>query len=120
MKILLASFMLLLSYINQAQTRRHPQVKRMTVKSARAVPISHNKPVEQLSIGDTCYVISDRLPVRGRPELTSAGAAYLLCNAKVTVQEVVSKQWLLVDSYNGDVGIQGYVSRQGVSRKKTN
>ena len=111
--------MLLLPHVNQAQTRPHPQVKKTIVKSAKAVPISHNKPIEQLSIGDTCYVITNSLLVRGRPEITSTGPTYLLRNAKVTVQEVVNEKWLLVDSYNGDVGVQGYVSRQGVSRKKS-
>ena len=118
MKRLPVFLVLLLVHISQAQTRPRPQAKQPIVKSTNSILPRHDKPVEQLSIGDTCYVITNNLPMRGRPEVTSSAATYLQRNAKVIVQEVLNEQWILIDYYNLDVGVRGYVSRQSVSRKK--
>lgn len=118
MKILLISFALLFPHINQAQTKPSSRIKKPIIKSTNSIALKHDKPIEKLMIGDTCYVTTANLPLRGRPTAATPGVIQLRHNTKVTVQEIVNNQWILIDYYNQDVGVQGYVSRQCVSRKK--
>jgi hypothetical protein len=104
--------------MNRAQTRPLSQVRKPIVNPASAVIGQPKQVLDKLAIGDTCYVTADKLVVCGRPALTSSSNVQLMHNSKVVVREVFSTQWLLVDYYNQDVGVEGYVLRQGVSLKK--
>jgi hypothetical protein len=118
MKSLLLALVLLGPPMNRAQLRPLSQVKKPIVKPASAVIGQPKQVLDKLAIGDTCYVTTDNLAVCGRPALTSSSTVQLMRNSKVVVRQVVSTRWLLVDYYNQDVGVDGYVLRQGVSLKK--
>ena len=118
MKKLLVSIVLLLPHVNQAQTKPRPQVKHTVVKATSTSLQKPPRSIEKLGVGDTCYVITNSLALRGRPEVTSPAAVYLQRNSKVVVREVLATAWVLVDYYSQDVGVEGYVSQQGISHKK--
>ena len=96
MKILLISFALLFPHINQAQTKPSSRIKKPIIKSTNSIALKHDKPIEKLMIGDTCYVTTANLPLRGRPTAATPGVIQLRHNTKVAVQEIVNNQWILL------------------------
>lgn len=116
MKLPLFFLIVLFPCGNRAQTK--PQFKKATTKHSNLIIVEPNRGIEKIVAGDTCYVIINSLPLLGKPVANSSAATYLMRNAKVVVREVLPTRWLLVDYYNLDVSVDGYVLRQCVSLKK--
>ncbi|MGI4833458.1 MAG: hypothetical protein ACRYFK_08355 [Janthinobacterium lividum] len=122
MKLLVLFLSLLLPAVSQAQERplhsRFQSIK-PTPKPASSPLLARNKPLEQVSIGDTLYVITNTI-FYSRPVKSTANKSpvYLYRTQKITVEEVTDDQWLFVDHYNGDVGVSGYAIREYLSHKK--
>jgi hypothetical protein len=110
MKGLVLSVVWLLPSICPAQTQPAAAGKKPLANA--------NKAAAKLRVGDTCYVTVPNLPLRARPVLTHPAAVLLPRNAKVVVVEVHSNHWVVVDHYDLDVGVEGYVQQQYLSRSK--
>jgi len=119
MKMLLVSLVLLVPHKNLIQTKPRNSPKQPSAQPTNVLRVKTDKILEKLHIGDTCYVNNNNLPLRSRPVASSPAAAYLLRDAKIIVREVLPNQWVLVDYFNLDVGVDGYVPRQCVSRTKS-
>ena len=118
MKALPFLLLLLVPGIDRAQTKPYSHSKNPATKSNIAILSECDKSTEKIGVGDTCYVTTNNLVIRARPVTNSSTPTSLQRNAKVVVREVTNRQWILIDYYDQDVGVEGYVLRQYVSRRK--
>lgn len=122
MKILQILFFSILLVPNQSQAQKQPRphhahFKKHGVNLTHTLSPKDSKIIGKLSIGDTCYITTNNLALRSRPRATAPSVIYLQRNAKVIIREVLTTQWLLVDYYNQDVGVDGCVPMEYILKK---
>jgi len=84
----------------------------------QAAPVSRRP---QFAIGDTVYVATRFLNVRGRPHADGPGnpMLYVGRNYIGTVIALPNRNWALVRFMSEDVGMEGYVSQWYLAKEKT-
>ncbi len=87
-------------------------------KRALAKRASHRSP---FAVGDTVYVATLFLNVRGRPHADGPGDPnlYVGRNKMGTVVALPNRNWALVQFMSEDVGMIGYVSQWYLAKEKT-
>lgn len=78
--------------------------------------ININK-IDELSVGDTCYINIGKIGIRGEPSLKSEIHAELYSSNILVVEEICGNKWIRVSHMNQDVGVLGYIDRKYLSKQ---
>lgn len=79
---------------------------------------NQSKLSNKFSIGNTYYVSTETLLIRGQPNCKSEPFSELHLDYKVVIEEVRKDKWIKISYTNEDVGSSGYVLKKYLSEKK--